>query len=367
VRAALARVDRHYVDGLPLSRVRGYADEHALTLDLGPDSSPRRDPPGAQRFLLLLTGWTDYAFSSDNVAASQAGLVLKPPALQVRDRDGSWRTVIDNIGVPVGRPQTVVVDLTGRFLSESREVRVVTTMRIYWDQALVDREGERIVPDLRRLGSGTLSLGGGLTLRRLPLQSAALTWRGFSAERRSGGVEPITYDYESVTRAMPWKLMPGRYTREGDVQELLGTTDDMFVVSRPGDDIALSFAADAGPTAGGRQTFLLFAHGYSKEMDINSASPDETAPLPFRGMTTYPYRAPEAYPSTPAHVEYLEKYNTRIVSRPLPAIEAAVAPAMKGRPTSDSHPGTVDAPGTGGAPSLGTAPSTRHQAPGTDR
>ena len=32
---------------------------------------------------------------------------------------------------PVGRPQTVTVDLTGKFLSPSREVRIVTSMRIF--------------------------------------------------------------------------------------------------------------------------------------------------------------------------------------------------------------------------------------------
>jgi hypothetical protein len=77
------------------------------------------------------------------------------------------------------------------------------------------------------------------------------------------------------------------------------------------------------PDATPVQTLFLFAHGYSKEMDINSASPDQAAPLPFRGMTQYPYAAPEAYPSTGAHRNYLDRYNTRVVGRPLPPIEAA--------------------------------------------
>jgi hypothetical protein len=344
VLAALSSLDRNYVDGLPPARIRGYADEHVLTLDLGADAPVRSDTGGGGRFLLLLTGWTDYAFSSDNVAASQGGLELRPPALQVRDHDGAWRTVVDDIGVPVGRPQTVVVDLTGRFLSSSREVRIVTTMRIYWDQVLADRDGERIVPDLASLGRLPLALGRGLALRRLDLLDATLSWRGFSAESRPDGRDPLGYDYARVSQVTPWKVMPGRYTREGDVRALLGATDDLFVVSRTGNEVALAFDASA-PRAGTgtRETFLLFAHGYSKEMDINSASPDETAPLPFRAMTTYPYRAPEAYPSTPAHVEYLEKYNTRIVSRTLPPIEVLVVP------------GTGSAPGTG------------HQAPGTFR
>ena len=51
--------------------------------------------------------------------------------------------MIQDIGIPVGRPQTVTVDLTGKFLSSSREVRIVTNMRILWDQILVDTSGEQ--------------------------------------------------------------------------------------------------------------------------------------------------------------------------------------------------------------------------------
>ena len=60
-----------------------------------------------------MTGWTDYAFSGDNVAAHQAGLQLLPPSLEVKGPDGRWHTAIEDIGMPVGRPQTVVVDLSG--------------------------------------------------------------------------------------------------------------------------------------------------------------------------------------------------------------------------------------------------------------
>ncbi len=76
----------------------------------------------------------------------------------------------------------------------------------------------------------------------------------------------------------------------------------------------------------GRRTFFLYADGFSKEMNLNSASPDELLPLPFHGMTRYPYAAPEAYPSTPAHREYLERYNTRVVPRSVPSIDHALEP-----------------------------------------
>ena len=105
----------------------------------------------SDRIVLLLTGWTDYAWSSDNVAAAQAGKTMTLPALQVKDVQGQWRTVIEDIGIPVGRPQTVTVDLSGKFLSSSREVRLVTSMRILWDQILVDTSREQSPLRLQRL------------------------------------------------------------------------------------------------------------------------------------------------------------------------------------------------------------------------
>jgi hypothetical protein len=69
--------------------------------------------------------------------------------------------------------------------------------------------------------------------------------------------------------------MPGRYTREGDVRELLLQADDMFVISLPGDEISLSFDARKFPPLPPKwtRTFLLYSDGFSKEMDINSAVP----------------------------------------------------------------------------------------------
>ena len=66
-----------------------------------------------------------------------------------------------------------------------------------------------------------------------------------------------------------------------------------------------------------RRTFMLYAEGYSKEMDITSASPHTVGPLPFRGMRRYPYGANERYPDTDAHRRYDERYNTRVVTRPV--------------------------------------------------
>ena len=298
VLSRIARLDRVYPDDFQLQPIRGFADDHELTLKLDPNLSGRA--------LLLLTGWTDYAWSSDNLAASQSGKSLRLPALQVKDKLGRWRTVVENVGIPVGRPQTVVVDLTGKFLSASRDVRIVTNMRIYWDQILVDNSGGNFP----------------VRLTRLDPVVADLRWRGFSLEHSPDGRQPLSYDYTRVSFTSPWKVMTGRYTREGDVRVLLLAVDDMFVISRPGDELALSFAADKLPPLpkGWTRTFLLYADGFSKEMDINSASPDQVGPLPFHGMSKYPYSWPEHYPLTEKRRRYLEEYNTRIVTSPVERI-----------------------------------------------
>jgi Tfp pilus assembly protein PilF len=341
----ISKMDRRWPDDFKLDQIRGYADQHTLTLmlpgsanvssattrrnlaELGATAPERQSlsahqggratkqssrdnakASGAEPVVLLLTGWTDYAWSSDNVAANQAGKTMNPPSLQVKDRVGNWRTVIEDIGIPVGRPQTVTVDLTGKFLSADREVRIVTNMRIYWDQILVD----------------TADKSPKIQISRLDPLRADLHWRGFSAEVTPDNREPFGYDYRNVSLTSPWKVMTGRYTREGEVRELLLKSDDMFVVSRPGDEISLSFDATALPPlpAGWTRTFLLYADGFSKEMDINSASPDQLAPMPFHGMSRYPYSATEHYPLTEERRRYIEKYNTRIVTSPVQSIGA---------------------------------------------
>jgi hypothetical protein len=349
VLSRIRSMDRQYPDNFTRDPIRGYASEHTLTMNLvntetgfaGTAGVPPASGnainshlvdfvaagggPGArgpskkghashkhsasERIVLLLTGWTDYAWSSDNVAAAQAGKKMTLPALQVKDAEGHWRTVIEDIGIPVGRPQTVTVDLTGKFLSSSREVRIVTNMRILWDQILVDTSDEQ-QPRMMRLD---------------PI-AAGLRWRGFSREITPDGREPFGYDYAQVSFTSPWKVMPGRYTREGDVRELLLKTDDMFVISLPGDEISLSFDARKLPPlrAGWTRTFLLYADGFSKEMDINSAIPDQVSPLPFHGMSRYPYADPETYPMTAARRAYLDKYNTRLVTTEVPSIDTVL-------------------------------------------
>lgn len=295
----IADLDREFYDSFAHTSIRGYSEPHSITLDL----DERKGFNG--QTILLLTGWTDYAFSSDNVAASQSGRSLFFPRLEVKDRQGNWRTVIDSIGISVGRPQTVAVDLTGKFLSDSREVRIVTNLKTYWDKIVVDTSIQQPVKEIE-----------------LKPSAAELRERGFSKEERFG--EMIIPDYSQVVNDGRWKYFSGRFTKLGDVRDLLNEVGDNFVISKTGDELILRFKAFPPPEPGRKFTFLLFADGYSKEMDINSGSPEAVFPLPFKGMRAYPYDSSQSFPMSPAKQALYDEYTTRVVSRRLPSLESSL-------------------------------------------
>ena len=285
-------IDRRYPEDFEKLRFKGYAREHAIELDLG-------DINKAKQVLLLLTAWIDYADSTANLAASQAGVEIIPPYVQVKNAANQWQTVIPQMGFPAGLPKTMTVDLTGKFLCADSRVRIVTSMRIYWDQILVDAFDGNAPTKITKLD---------------PI-AANLRWRGFPREYSPDGRKPLIYDYRTIEPFAPWKAHLGNYTRFGDVRELLTAADDMYVVTRNGDEIQLDFDARRLPTlpAGWKRTYLVFADGFGKDMDLNSARPETVGELPYHNMKSYPYSPGDAYPNDKRHREYLERYNTRTV------------------------------------------------------
>jgi len=295
-------VDRRYPEDFEKLQFKGYAREHAIELDLG-------DVSKAKRVLLLLTAWIDYADSTANLAASQAGVNIVPPYVQVKNDRGEWQTVIPQMGFPAGLPKTMTVDLTGKFLCPSgpdaSRVRIVTSMRLYWDQILVDTFGG-VSPT---------------KVTKLSPVSADLRWRGFPREYSPDGRKPLIYDYSVIEPFAPWKAHLGNYTRFGDVRELLLAADDMYVITRNGDEIQLDFDARKLPALpkGWKRTYLVFADGFGKDMDINSARPETIGELPYHGMKSYPYSPTDAYPNDKRHHDYLQRYNTRTVGNQVQA------------------------------------------------
>ncbi|MEA2694842.1 MAG: hypothetical protein QOJ16_4229, partial [Acidobacteriota bacterium] len=280
----------------------GVAEAHTLTLDFG-----RAAPDG--RAVLVLTGWVDWADGSTFLGAAQAaGGALQTPSLQVKDAAGRWRTVIEDMGMPSGKPKAIAVDLTGKFLSASREVRIVTNVCVYWDEIFLSEEASAPEPP---------------SVRSTPLDPAAadLHFRGFSTpvihpERK----QPEAFDYGRLLPLPPWNPTPGFYTRYGDVRPLLTAADDRLLLMGSGDEVRILFEARALPPLppGWRRDFLLLVDGWAKDADPNTAFGQSVEPLPFHAMSRYPYPATEHFPEDPEHQEYRRIYNTRPALNLLP-------------------------------------------------
>ncbi len=284
--------DRRFPSDFELSSFKGYAGEHSLTLDLGVLAERAHT-------VLLLYGWVDYADSSSNLAASQAELRAVTPYLEVGDRTGNFSLAIEQMGFPAGLPKTMIVDLEGIVGPHRNVVRITTNMRLYWDQILV----------------ATVAPGASLELSELSPSEARLRFRGYPAPYNPDGRQPSLYTYSEILPAELWGAHEGYYTRYGDVRPLLESIDDRYVVTHHGDEVLLTFEENELPKLpdGWSRTFLAFADGFGKDMDLNSARPHAVAPLPFHDMSSYPYPSDEHYPRSAEHQRYLETYNTRYV------------------------------------------------------
>jgi hypothetical protein len=281
--------DQRYPDHFRRSET-GVADLHSLDLDFGSAA-----PSG--KAILLLNGWVDWPDGSTFRRASQeseAGLVM--PYLQVQDAAGAWKTVNQDMGMPAGKPKTIVVPV--EFLSASRKVRIVTNLCVYWDEIFLSEGASdaQVKPTL------------------IPFDSADLHFRGFSETRiHPQRKQPDTFFYDRVSAASFWNPTPGLYTRFGSVDNLLRDVDDQLVIMGSGDEVRLQFPAAAlqAPPAGMTRDFLLKVDGWAKDRDPNTAFSSTVQPLPFHGMSQYPYPANEHFPRDAVHDSYQRTYNTR--------------------------------------------------------
>lgn len=291
VRAKLVAKDQTYPDTFTRDYA-GVAELHTLDLDFG-------DAAADNNAVLILNGWVDWADGSTFLGVAQEdprGLIF--PTVQVKDAAGKWVTVVEDMGIPAGKPKTISVDLTGKFLSASREVRIVTNLCLYWDEIFLT-ESSATPPHV---------------MTRMDASLVDLHYRGFSTpaihpERK----QPETFDYARLMPLSTWNPTPGLYTRYGDVTPLLQAIDDRLVVMGSGDEIRLVFPAGGLPAleSGWTRDFLLFVDGWAKDADANTAFSQSVEPLPFHGMSAYPYPAAEQYPDDALHRGYRERYNTR--------------------------------------------------------
>jgi len=296
VTGSLLKIDRTYPDNFRLDRLAGFAEMHNLTLEF-PESVTR-----LQRPVLFLYGWVDFEYSSSTYAASQAGVRLTPPVLELEDKDDRiFRPVLDPMGFPPGLPRMISVDLSDRAPLPTRRLRLRTNMRVYWDQIFIAEPLEEKAASDR------------VKVNEIKLSGAHLHRRGFPREHSPDGREPRVYDYGILDNTQPFKVMTGDYTRFGRVTELLTRTDDRFVIFGKGEEVTLEFPLKGLPevSKGSARSFFLYANGYCKDMDPHTAFPDTVEPLPFHGMSAYPYPQGETYPDDAEHRDYRKNWNTR--------------------------------------------------------
>jgi tetratricopeptide (TPR) repeat protein len=290
----IAQQDGEYVSNFAPAKYQGITAPHDLILNLG-------DLSHTDSIFLFLQGWIFPTDASINVNTAQSNSIRAvPPLLQVIDAEGNWKTVIESMGFPKGKNKTMVFDLSGKFPVNDYRIRIHTTMQIYWDHIFY----------------ATGVAGAPLRIEPLEPMAANLHYRGFSEVARATPYSPHLPDYRSVTTAPKWRDLTGLYTRYGEVQPLLLAPDDQYVIMNAGDELTLAFDAARipAPPAGWKRDFIFYTDGWVKDGDFNTAHGQTVAPLPFHGMTAYPYGSTESYPKGEEHIIYLQTYNTRKIT-----------------------------------------------------
>ena len=101
---------------------------------------------------------------------------------------------------------------------------------------------------------------GDVSMTELPLISADLHYRGFSAVvSDSEHVRPDYFEYTKLTAEAPWNPFRGRYTRYGPVEALVNGGDNRLVVMATGDEMTVKFSGHHLPPLrpGWKRTFAV--------------------------------------------------------------------------------------------------------------
>ena len=251
---------------------------------------------------LFLNGWIFPTDASINVALSQSGsLKVLHPAIEVRNKAGEWVGIDTDMSFPMGKDKTVVVDLTGKFLSSDHRIRIRTNMEIYWDHVFF----AEVIPASPMVSTV------------MKPARADIHYRGFSRSYRKGGrYGPHWFEYDQVDKGTRWRDLTGNYTRYGDVLPLLTASNNKYIISNAGDETTVGFNASELPELknGWRRDFLIRSVGWVKDGDLNTATGNTVLPLPYHGMKSYPPGNQDVYPKDPELATYNREYNTRVVT-----------------------------------------------------
>ena len=281
----------------------GLATPHWLELAFDPERVA-----GAEKLRLVMTGWFYWTDASVNVAAARTeGVDFVPPMLSVPDGEGGWRPTGPPIGFPAGKTKTMVIDVTELLDPADPRLRLSSTLRLYWDSIRLATCGDDEP----------------LVVTEIEASAAELWERGFTEPyvlHEEHGLE--WFRWEGTSDHPRWNQHPGMYTRFGDVLELTAAIDDRFVIMGSGDALTVRFPAGEVPPLpeGWTRDFLVFFDGWAKDRDPNTEEALYVEPLPFHGMSGYPYGEDEHYPDDEEHRAYRREWNTRPDTRWLPPL-----------------------------------------------
>jgi tetratricopeptide (TPR) repeat protein len=273
---------------------QGLAKPWFLELEFDPEAL--RD---VEKLRLVMTGWFFWSDASANMAAARhPGVDFIPPILQVPDGEGGWRPVGPPVGFPAGKTKTMVIDVSSIGLQENPRMRIFTTLQLYWDRIVLATDNDDAECQTHSLE---------------PL-TAQLTRRGFSAPiaTENPGL-PARFDWEIKSILPRWNPHPGRYTKLGECHQLLHEVDDRYVIMGTGEALEVHFDASALPPVpdGFIRDYVIFLDGWAKDRDPNTLEALEVTPLPFHGMSGYPYGEDEHFPTSPEHEAWRKEWNTR--------------------------------------------------------
>ena len=285
----VSKRDHKFASGFTALPYDGFANLHALTLDLGPvdAQSPLR---------LLMTGYVNYFSATSLYAAWQAGVKPISPYVEAELPNGEWKRIANDVGFPAGLERTIVVDLTGKLPAGTRRIRLMTNLEVYWDQVLIDNHSEAEA-----------------RTAEVPLALATLHFRGYPKQMEGSSPGDLDYDYDRVSLTGPFQRQRGSYTRMGDVTALVSGIDDRYAIFGSGEEIAAQFDATKLPALPAHWTrdYFFYANGFVKDMDWWDASPFTVAQLPFHKMSAYPYPANEKFPDDANAIDYQLNWNDR--------------------------------------------------------
>ena len=131
----------------------------------------------------------------------------------------------------------------------------------------------------------------------------------------------VQLEKSEVQSAPPAGKSGNRKAEAGPLVRITGL-DDRLVIMGSGDELRLRFPVNRLPEVREDWTrdFLLLVDGWAKDGDANTAYSQSVTPLPFHGMSQYPYSSRERFPEG----DWQKQYTTRPALRLLRPLRAGL-------------------------------------------